>query len=76
MKDPTPLYNFQLFYKYKYIQQCTMNFLKKINLKENQRGILTSIKLVFPLYSTRTLQVSIFKIHGKKKENYLHNLKS
>jgi hypothetical protein len=43
MKEPTQLYNFQLFYKYKYIQQCTMNFLKKINLKENQRGILTSI---------------------------------
>jgi hypothetical protein len=31
------------FRKYKYIQQCTMNFLKKINSKENQRGILTSI---------------------------------
>ena len=67
MKDPTPLYNFNYFIN---------TNIYTINLKENQRGILTSIKLVFPLYSTRTLQVSIFKIHGKKKENYLHNLKS
>ena len=50
-----------------------MNFLKKINLKENQRGILTSIQLfACPLYSIRTLQVNILK----QNENYLHNLKS
>ena len=46
-----------------------MNFFKKTNVKENQRGILTSINLLFPLYSTRTLQVNIFL-------KYLHNLKS
>jgi hypothetical protein len=31
MKDPTPLYNFNYFINTNIIQQCTMNFLKKIN---------------------------------------------
>ena len=43
---PNTMMQFQLFYKYKYMQQCTMTFiLKKINLKENQRGILTFVGL-------------------------------
>jgi hypothetical protein len=49
---------FQLFYKYKYI--TTMNFLKEINLKENQPGYWPHFNYFFPLYSTRTLQVNIF----------------
>ena len=43
MKDPTQLYNFNYFKNTKknYIQQCTT--VNGICLKENQRGILTSI---------------------------------
>ena len=42
-------------------------FLKENQFKRKSERYIDLNLTIFPLYSTRTLQVNIFKIHGKNR---------
>ena len=68
MKDPTPLYNFNYFINTNIYNNVQLIFFKKNQFKRKSTRYIDLNLIFFPLYSTRTLQVNIFKIHGKKRK--------